>query len=63
MTTHEGDDNRDFRQQMMLAKIEALSAEIRRGVVSLANHPDVPDFFKDHPMVKQFIEFHVTENG
>lgn len=56
MNDDQPDDRVNFRDQMVLAKIEGMTEEIRRGVAFIANHPDTPEFFKNHPVVKELIE-------
>lgn len=47
----------DEAQALELAtEIEKLKTQLRDELIALVQHPATPDFFKNHPIVKEMIE-------
>jgi hypothetical protein len=52
---HEDQENQADKRAALLASIEECRAEIRRRLLALVEHPDVPEFFKSSSVVEELI--------
>jgi hypothetical protein len=62
----DGDDNSralngdmaldETQAQELATEIEKLKAQLRDELIALVQHPATPEFFKNHPVVKEMIE-------
>jgi hypothetical protein len=46
----------EHQTQELAAEIEKLKIQLKDELLALVQHPATPDFFKNHPIVKEMIE-------
>ena len=50
------DGAEDSEREELLKQIAELDEKIKRKVLEIVSHPNCPEIFKNHPVVKEVVE-------